>query len=1322
MGDQIQTYMVREQKWYKFFNCKDSQEYKTDWVTKDNDINDLSIFFVAADSDSLRKYNSNIPKGTKIYSAFPRLHAFYLWMKKLDCASFYDMMKGTMGMRPHFDIDLSAENDPRHKYNDDNIPTLMVNAICKVMKEKLNITINKADFGKEFMICSSHGQTPTGFKHSYHITMNNYQCYDNLNCREFSRLVINEIDDEELRTNSKIIDLSPYGANQQFRLLCSGKYNPDQKLMRYKSLMKEWKYFTPEGFDIIQYKLPNVKLMNDGKDNDRIGIAIMQKSLLKCYDGIMISGLYVPPVRHFKTDTVFNLTDSQSNSFFEIIDRKFGDDFYTIDKEYESGFLTLFRHKGHTTYCDICKKNHKNSDAYVRLFENGDVKFGCFRSKAYVAPGQPEMLLIGNIDVTKVPDPENEEEEDNIIENVDKDSLSLVDEYNLKVVAGADPSILDELLKRIHRKMEEEVALERGETIKTFKLKEKENKVLERMFTQKFPDELKIIKEKNIVKHMWDITDEHVRDPTLSLDKDINYRYMHNPLTFYKNKVRPYMKYRHTRFDRKNQTGGFGVYNEVSDYFVKKGIFIKKGPMGTGKTKVNILLNKEFSKYGESSMHLTSRIAQSRDYQRVAIKDDVLDFETYQNTMDHNGLTNFTESADSIMKRTECVHNIFISDILDVFRQFDSTLMYRKEVLLDVNFNPMKNKKGQICSHIRHVREDNINALLNLSRQARRIYIDDADVEDERVKLFLEKARPGEKPNYEYLGLKAREGYTATRYMNKNIFIKDMCAEIARMKEYNEYNDQLIAAGDKGQYKKNHFKIAIPCGSKTFADKLLLRPDFLEAIGNDLTKVLYLHRDTDNKLLILSKIEETLDDKWVIIFTPTIGSGVDIQTKCQQVWAYTATTGSIVATQFKQMIGRVRNNEEKKLFYYIYECQNYDHDKPIKYEGLLKYMEHKFNTSEKYREQLCSQLGLTNLVEEFRDRRSNQFKLRDDNFGVKLYIYNQLEIAQSQKDFIKIFESKLVDEGYVLKVDCSAPSSIESDAYHLLNIRLSETIEHNNKEKFNSVRVWDPEMIPYLESQILNDTAHTDARIEVTKSKEIHKFKEEHHERLLDKDKDMFYKLYKHKNIVTALNLLTNYPQKQNILDNYKLRPDTKYSFMDLFDMRLHLIREVWNNILGWEEYKYTDRSYVYDKQKYKISVYQKTIERNKNWFIENYGTISVATGYRGKISKDDVTLRFMTGCINAILGGIGIKIKEDMDHRSNKNKRYLLRSKNFTGKKLEKTEDTTAAEIREFYEMIDKYTQDIELCVSDKWLKVYNSDDEESADKDNITENPAFQ
>ena len=40
---------------------------------------------------------------------------------------------------------------------------------------------------------------------------------------------------------------------------------------------------------------------------------------------------------------------------------------------------------------------------------------------------------------------------------------------------------------------------------------------------------------------------------------------------------------------------------------------------------------------------------------------------------------------------------------------------------------------------------------------------------------------------------------------------------------------------------------------------------------------------------------------------------------------------------------------------------------------------------------------------------------------------------------------------------------------------------------------------------------------------------------------------------------------------------------------------------------------------------------------------------------------------------------------------------------------------------MIDKYTQDIELCVSDKWLKVYNSDDEESADKDNITENPAF-
>ena len=62
----------------------------------------------------------------------------------------------------------------------------------------------------------------------------------------------------------------------------------------------------------------------------------------------------------------------------------------------------------------------------------------------------------------------------------------------------------------------------------------------------------------------------------------------------------------------------------------------------------------------------------------------------------------------------------------------------------------------------------------------------------------------------------------------------------------------------------------------------------------------------------------------------------------------------------------------------------------------------------------------------------------------------------------------------------------------------------------------------------------TDARIEVTKSKEIHKFKEEHHERLLDKDKDMFYKLYKHKNIVTALNLLTNYPQKQNILDNYR--------------------------------------------------------------------------------------------------------------------------------------------------------------------------------------------
>ena len=40
-------------------------------------------------------------------------------------------------------------------------------------------------------------------------------------------------------------------------------------------------------------------------------------------------------------------------------------------------------------------------------------------------------------------------------------------------------------------------------------------------------------------------------------------------------------------------------------------------------------------------------------------------------------------------------------------------------------------------------------------------------------------------------------------------------------------------------------------------------------------------------------------------------------------------------------------------------------------------MEHKFNTSEKYREQLCSQLGLTNCVEEFRDRRSNQFKLQE---------------------------------------------------------------------------------------------------------------------------------------------------------------------------------------------------------------------------------------------------------------------------------------------------------------------------------------------------------
>lgn len=330
----------------------------------------------------------------RIYASFTSYIEFFHYSKLFsdNDKNFYEIVFGEFTQKPHFDLDIDKDVCMLKYPNSDYIAIgnqlkdAIITACCEIIPT-LNIS-------KDVLIYSSHGKS----KQSYHIVINNYYHYNNLEAKAFYEEVCRHIIDY-----TEFIDGSVYSPRQQFRILGSQKTHSN----RQKLFCQNFRYLG---------KVYEHQYVEEIDNADFFALTILSESLLSFTPNCS----YIPsllkenphfnyhrPLIDLDEEFIYNCLIMLQNKMDEL---GYQCPFTFIENQ---GTLILLRREA-PSYCPICDKDfpHENENSYMYI-TNNMLFWDCRRS------GTLPKLFVGYVNLP------NDDIVDETIEHHDTNKLAM---------------------------------------------------------------------------------------------------------------------------------------------------------------------------------------------------------------------------------------------------------------------------------------------------------------------------------------------------------------------------------------------------------------------------------------------------------------------------------------------------------------------------------------------------------------------------------------------------------------------------------------------------------------------------------------------------------------------------------------------------------------------------------------------------------------------------------------------------------------------------------------------------------------------------------
>lgn len=352
---------INGRRWYHYLVCKpESLEGPTAPALMDKySLAQLENHLVICHTRESLPGRKPSEKTLHLYTYFDFYAEFYLYLMQVEERTFYEVIFGEFPQKPHFDIDIGA--DELHlAYPQDDVQTvgnLLVEATvnaCRAVLARVKVDIS---LHEHMLIYSSHGAK----KCSYHVVITGHCHVDNNEAYAFYELVRKQVYLYLAGKYIEFMDHKVYSRRQQFRILGSHKTgNTRRKIFHEQFTTPSWTlcHVYPETTEDLAHKQ----------------IVALYESLVSFVSGSTLLPNFIPESVHTEwapRSAGNELTKEDGDACLLVLEECFAalqiDSPFTV-RNVQNGLIILTRHR--PSACPICKREHQQENPLLWLREN----------------------------------------------------------------------------------------------------------------------------------------------------------------------------------------------------------------------------------------------------------------------------------------------------------------------------------------------------------------------------------------------------------------------------------------------------------------------------------------------------------------------------------------------------------------------------------------------------------------------------------------------------------------------------------------------------------------------------------------------------------------------------------------------------------------------------------------------------------------------------------------------------------------------------------------------------------------------------------------
>lgn len=363
--------MIHGKRWYFRLVTSQEGEYKRARALMDDyDLNQIAQHTVICFTPNRipgrdRPFRNKEGNPIRIYAFFESYVEFFRYFQEFEPAdrSFYEIIFGELPQKPHFDIDIDADNFNQSYPNEswdlgaETLRTALIQACIDVLTS-LKMPFN---LQRDLLLYTSHGPT----KRSFHLVLNNI-CHDgNREARAFYDAVVAQIRILTQNKYAEFVDRGVYSSRQQFRMVGSQKVGSGRPKVFHAQFE-----FKGQVYEHIYTETTT--------DPEIQGLIITYESMVSFISGCSFIPSLVPP-RPYGGTNLSELPD---------LDRTVVSQCLTMLQEKMNPCpFTVIGIKGHVislhrlrpSHCPLCLRQHEHENPRMYL-SNGKIFWDCRRN------------------------------------------------------------------------------------------------------------------------------------------------------------------------------------------------------------------------------------------------------------------------------------------------------------------------------------------------------------------------------------------------------------------------------------------------------------------------------------------------------------------------------------------------------------------------------------------------------------------------------------------------------------------------------------------------------------------------------------------------------------------------------------------------------------------------------------------------------------------------------------------------------------------------------------------------------------------------------